>query len=118
MAVTSAVKHLIPSKLRTSNEDSSNDTDNASQITPRDTDSPRRETKDDVMAHEEDMKFISQWGEETRPLSPAQIAMEPAQKKVGHSSHHLRLDDFELIKTLGTGAPCLAFLIRLHADKI
>lgn len=108
MAVTSAVKHLIPSKLR-SNDDSSNDTStgNAAQSAQKDTDSPRRETKDDMMAHEEEMNFISQWEEEKRPLSPSQIAMDPAQKKVGHTSHHLRLEDFELIKTLGTGAPCL-----------
>jgi hypothetical protein len=62
-----------------------------------------------MMAHEEEMDFISQWEEEKRPLSPSQITMEPAQKRVGHSSHHLRLDDFELIKTLGTGAWNVSF---------
>lgn len=114
MAVTAAVKHLIPSKLR-SNEESNNDTGNATaKSAPRDIDSPRRETKDDMMAHEEEMSFISQWEEEKRPMSPAQIAMDPAQKKVGHSSHHLRLDDFELIKTLGTGALCLVSLQYDH----
>ncbi|KAE9989182.1 hypothetical protein Vi05172_g6319 [Venturia inaequalis] len=117
MAVTAAVKHLIPSKLR-SNEESNNDTGNATaKSAPRDIDSPRRETKDDMMAHEEEMSFISQWEEEKRPMSPAQIAMDPAQKKVGHSSHHLRLDDFELIKTLGTGTFARVWLTRLQKDK-
>lgn len=104
MAVTSAVKALIPSKLR-SNDDSNNDADSAAHSGNTDTDSPRREDQDDLMAHEEEMDFVSQWEEETRTMSPSQIVMEPEQKKVGHSSHHLRLDDFELLKTLGTGAP-------------
>lgn len=29
--------------------------------------------------------------------------MDPEQKLVGHSSRSLRLEDFELMKTLGTG---------------
>ncbi|QDS69728.1 hypothetical protein FKW77_009997 [Venturia effusa] len=110
MVVTSAVKHLIPSKIR-SNDNSSNDTGNAPQS------APRRETKDDMMAHEEEKNFISQWGEESRPMSPSQVAMDPAQKKVGQSSHHLRLDDFELIKTLGTGTFARVWLTRLQKDK-
>jgi hypothetical protein len=103
MAVTAAMHHLIPQKLR-SNDDPSNDNSNAAQSGRQSSHSPRHEDHDDMMAHEEEMNFISQWEEEKRPLSPSQITMEPAQKKVGHSSHHLRLDDFELVKTLGTGA--------------
>lgn len=74
MAVTSAVKALIPSKLR-GNDDSSNDADNAAHSANKDADSPRREDQDDMMAHEEEMDFISQWEEETRPMSPSQIAI-------------------------------------------
>ena len=98
MAVTSAIHALVPQKFL-SNEDSSNDDGNAAQSV-----SPRHEDQDDMMAHEEEMDFISHWEEDKSPLSPSQITMEPAEKKIGHSSHHLRLDDFELIKTLGTGA--------------
>lgn len=103
MAVTSAIHALIPSKLR-SNDESINDHSYATQNAQQDSHSPRHENQDDMIAHEEEMDFISQWEEEKRPLSPSQITMGPAQKKIGHSSHHLRLDDFELIKTLGTGA--------------
>lgn len=103
MAVTSAIHALVPSKLR-SNDDGDNNTSNAAQSAQHESNSPRHEDQDDMMAHEEEMNFISQWEEEKRPLSPSQITTEPAQKKVGNSSHHLRLDDFELIKTLGTGA--------------
>ena len=36
-------------------------------------------------------------------LPQEQIALDPANKKLGHSSPHLRLSDFELMRTLGTG---------------
>src|ERR1700712_3704811 len=107
MAVTNAIHQLMPQKLRSS-DDSSNDHSNASQSAQLSGHSPRHEDQDDIMAHDEEMNFISEWEEENRPLSPSQITMDPAQKRIGHSSHHLRLDDFELIKTLGTGA--LVFL--------
>ncbi len=37
------------------------------------------------------------------PLSPSQIAENPRSKEVGAASKQLRVGDFELIKTIGTG---------------
>ena len=37
------------------------------------------------------------------PLSPSQIAENPRNKEVGVASKQLRVGDFELIKTIGTG---------------
>ena len=37
------------------------------------------------------------------PLSPSQIAENPRSKEVGAASKQLRVADFELIKTIGTG---------------
>lgn len=48
--------------------------------------------------------FIAQFEDEPRPLSPKFIAQDQRNKRLGMSSKHLRLQDFELLKTLGTGA--------------
>ena len=48
-------------------------------------------------------RMLAQWEEVKRPLSPVQITIDANQKTVGHSSRVLRQEDFELIKTLGTG---------------
>lgn len=37
------------------------------------------------------------------PLSPSQIAENPRSKEVGAASKQLRVGDFDLIKTIGTG---------------
>ena len=37
------------------------------------------------------------------PLSPSEIAEHPRSKEVGVASKQLRVGDFELIKTIGTG---------------
>lgn len=37
------------------------------------------------------------------PLTPSQIVENPRNKEVGVASKHLRVGDFELIKTIGTG---------------
>jgi protein kinase A len=52
----------------------------------------------------EEKQQLAQWEAHKHTLSPDEIDMDPASKPVGHSSKVLRQDDFELIKTLGTGA--------------
>jgi protein kinase A len=54
-------------------------------------------------ARDEEKHTLAQWGEKKAPLEPGQIDKDPDQKMVGHSSSVLRKEDFELIKTLGTG---------------
>lgn len=54
---------------------------------------------------EEEKHFVAQCCDDYNkaPLSPVEIAKDPADKHVGHSSKHLRCCDFKLITTLGTG---------------
>ena len=47
--------------------------------------------------------MLADWEAGKRPLEPAEIAVDPNRKMVGHSSKHLRCEDFQLLKTLGTG---------------
>jgi protein kinase A len=64
------------------------------------------ERQDSAMdrAREEEKRALAQWEDQKRPLSPSQI--ESHRKTVGHSSQVLRQQDFELVKTLGTGMWC------------
>ena len=54
---------------------------------------------------EDEKHFIAQWevGSHKKPLSPTEVAKDPIQKQVGLSSKCLRIEDFKLLKTLGTG---------------
>jgi hypothetical protein len=63
------------------------------------------ERQDSAMnqAREDEKRSLAQWEDQTHPLSPSQVH-DQDQKMVGHSSAVLRQEDFELIKTLGTGA--------------
>ena len=45
----------------------------------------------------------AQAGENREVLPQEQIAMDPVNKKLGQSSQHLTIHDFELMRTLGTG---------------
>ncbi|KAF1958056.1 serine/threonine-protein kinase YPK2/YKR2 [Byssothecium circinans] len=65
---------------------------------------------------EEEKHNLMQWEEQKQPLEPGQIEHQD-QKTVGHSSHVLRQEDFELIKTLGTGTFARVWLVRLKDAK-
>lgn len=68
-----------------------------------------RERKNSEMdrLRDEEKHTLAQWGEKKAPLEPGQIDQAPDHKMVGHSSRVLRKEDFDLIKTLGTGATTL-----------
>lgn len=55
-------------------------------------------------ARADEKRTLAHWEERKEPLTPGEIQADPGRKLVGHSSDVLRQDDFELIKTLGTGA--------------
>jgi protein kinase A len=96
--MAAALQHLVPHVLRSNHDD---DRDNSQGSYPP---SGKEESQEDKRAHEEEKRFISSWDDHKRTLSISEVASDPEKKKVGHSSGHLRLDDFELVKTLGTGA--------------
>lgn len=52
---------------------------------------------------EDEKRMLAQWADRDQPLSPSEIMRDEDDKMVGHSSRALRQEDFELIKTLGTG---------------
>jgi protein kinase A len=66
---------------------------------------------------EQEKQQLAQWEAHKHTLSPDEIDMDPADKPVGHSSKVLRQDDFELIKTLGTGTFARVWLVRLKDAK-
>jgi hypothetical protein len=60
--------------------------------------------RDDPELRQREKDFITEFERNAEPLSPHHIAEDPSHKKLGASSQQLRLEDFQLIKTLGTGA--------------
>ncbi|OAK99411.1 Pkinase-domain-containing protein [Phaeosphaeriaceae sp. SRC1lsM3a] len=62
---------------------------------------------------EEEKRNLAQWEDQKHTLSPDEIDKDPETKVVGHSSKVLREEDFELIKTLGTGTFARVWLVRL-----
>jgi protein kinase A len=67
---------------------------------------PLHDRSDSAMdrPREEEKHTLMQWEDQKHPMSPEEIHKDPNKKVVGHSSKVLREEDFELIKTLGTGA--------------
>jgi len=60
--------------------------------------------KEQIAARDREKRKLMEWEAQKAPLDYDQIMVDPNKKMVGHSSKVLRYDDFELIKTLGTGA--------------
>ena len=66
-------------------------------------DAPTQPAPHDDEKEEEEKRFLAQYKDNEHPLPPSQIAQDPESKGLGQSSSQLRVEDFELIKTLGTG---------------
>ncbi|KAI6946446.1 Pkinase-domain-containing protein, partial [Hortaea werneckii] len=67
-------------------------------------------------AREEEKRKLAEWESKKEPLEPSDITIDPQRKLVGHSSKVLRKEDFELLKTLGTGTFARVWLTKL-ADR-
>ena len=52
---------------------------------------------------QQEKQFIADCVEHAKPLPPDQVSENPRYKELATSSKNLRIQDFELIKTLGTG---------------
>jgi hypothetical protein len=63
----------------------------------------RRESHADRKQHENEKKAILHWKGDKKTLKPDDIVKRGEEKHVGFSSRRLVKDDFELLKTLGTG---------------
>jgi hypothetical protein len=65
---------------------------------------------------EREKQFVAQFSEQQHDvLPPEQIQQNPSNKALGGSSKGLNVDDFELVKTLGTGA---LFFLRVGQEEI
>ena len=85
---SAAIHKLIPHSSHSHRKRDSN----PQQLTK----TPTQESAQDEKEHEFEKRQLAEWEDHKRPLSPS-------EKLVGHSAKHLRLEDFELLKTLGTG---------------
>ena len=64
-------------------------------------DIPRPPHDDETEQREK--RLIASFSNDQRPLPPEQISEDPKHKELGGSSTQLRLESFDLLKTLGTG---------------
>jgi len=67
----------------------------------------KRESADDYKRCKEEEKHLIasfETASQRTPLSPQEVAKDPAQKGVGQPAKHLAVNDFKFLKTLGTGA--------------
>jgi len=95
---TAAMHHIMP-KLHIG---SSRDKDGRKES--------RSEASANNRAREEEKSRLLAWEAQKQPLEYNEILVEPNSKPVGHSSKVLRREDFDLVKTLGTG-------MRLQSDR-
>lgn len=91
MAAAAAIQAIMPHHILGSSKETQGP---AKATTPP----PRDEEQE-----EKERQFVAQFSERKEPLPPAEIAQDPQNKVLGGSSSQLRLDDFKLLKTLGTG---------------
>lgn len=56
---------------------------------------------------EQEKHFIAEFAEQQHPLPPEEVQQDPRNKELGKSSRGLSVEDFELVRTLGTGACCV-----------
>ena len=73
--------------------------------------------KENYTQREEEKQRLTEWENDKRTLEPNEIAASHSKKPVGHSSKYLRKEDFELIKTLGTGTFARVWLAKIANRK-
>ncbi|MCJ1276692.1 serine/threonine protein kinase, AGC [Puttea exsequens] len=71
----------------------------------------------DEAQKQKEKDFLSCYECNGTPLSPSQIAEAPRAKELGIASKQLRISDFELIKTIGTGTFARVWLACLQDPK-
>jgi protein kinase A len=59
---------------------------------------------------EQEKHFIAEFAEQQHPLPPEEVQQDPRNKELGKS---IGVEDFELVRTLGTGA-CCAITCSVH----
>jgi len=91
MAAAALKKHIT--RLAFRDEKRNNDTQNAQDSSDQ----------ADTSLRQNEKRFIVHWEDEKGLLEPNEIANDPTRKRLGYASSSLRVEDFNLVKTLGTG---------------
>jgi protein kinase A len=60
---------------------------------------------------EQEKHFIAEFAEPHYPLPPEEVQQDPRNKELGRSARGLSVEDFDLVRTLGTGACCACCLL-------
>ena len=56
---------------------------------------------------EKEKQFLLDFHANASPMAPEQVTQDPRNKELGAASKQLHKEDFEMMTTLGTGAPVL-----------
>lgn len=72
-----------------------------------------KDTNVDREAREDEKAKLAEWEARKEPMEVSEITIDPQKKIIGHSSKVLRKEDFELVKTLGTGTFARVWLAKL-----
>jgi protein kinase A len=59
---------------------------------------------------QQEKDFVAHFSDQQHVLPPEEVLQDPRNKDLGHSSKSLSVRDFELVRTLGTGACVLGCL--------
>ena len=60
---------------------------------------------------EQEKHFVAEFAEPHNSLPPDEVQQDPRNKALGKSSKGLSVKDFDLVRTLGTGACCVCCLL-------
>jgi hypothetical protein len=63
---------------------------------------------------EQEKDFVGQFADQQHPLHPEEVQQAPRNKELLQSPSGLSVHDFELVRTLGTGACCCALWASLE----
>ncbi|KAH7112896.1 kinase-like domain-containing protein [Dendryphion nanum] len=113
-----AAVHKLQGVFHAHHSHSNKERDDSSSKSNNNHTPPHHERLDSTMVdrvRDDEKHALAQWEDHQGPLTPGQI--ESGQKTVGHSSQTLRQEDFELIKTLGTGTFARVWLVRLQDER-
>ncbi|KAK0312562.1 cytochrome c oxidase subunit 1 [Friedmanniomyces endolithicus] len=76
-----------------------------------------KENNENREQRDQEKQQLADWEANKEPLEISEITKDPQKKVVGHSSKYLRKEDFDLVKTLGTGTFARVWLAKLANRK-
>jgi hypothetical protein len=65
---------------------------------------------------QQEKDFVAHFSDQQHVLPPDEVLQDPRNMDLGHSSKSLSVRDFELVRTLGTGACLLAACLHSRGE--